>query len=216
MRESYVAWWESIKGCGRTVDWDINLNSSNREQSFNHNRSPDLNSLRKTSILHPYTHKHIKSSKTTPHNNKMSTSTSTFKKLAARAKAHHHSLNEAYDIYYSAGRSTSSPGPRPSVSTTGRSDSTSSTSSNLSKTWKSIKKAAKEHHEGMNDAFATYYGGGRRSMNAPSPRGSVSEEEEAHVGLVEGEKEGLGSMAARKVKEHHRSVNAAYRTYYGA
>ncbi|KAF2447042.1 hypothetical protein P171DRAFT_483103 [Karstenula rhodostoma CBS 690.94] len=100
---------------------------------------------------------------------------------------------------------------RPSAASS-RQNSTSSTSSTLSKTWKKIK----EHHDGMNDAFATYYGGGRRSHEAwnPSPRGSVTFEESEHEPLVE--KKGLAKKMLGRVKEHHRSVNAAYRTYYGS
>lgn len=66
----------------------------------------------------------------------------------------------------------------------------------------------------MNDAFATYYGGGRRSQEPwTGPRQVVDEVERAP--LVE-KKDGLGRKIVNRVKEHHRSVNAAYRTYYGS
>ncbi|KAK7192444.1 hypothetical protein DPSP01_009731 [Paraphaeosphaeria sporulosa] len=101
---------------------------------------------------------------------------------------------------------------RPSAASS-RQNSTSSNSSTLSKTWKKIK----EHHDGMNDAFATYYGGGRRSQeawNTASPRGSVTYVEGTeHEPLVE--KKSLAKKMLGRVKEHHRSVNAAYRAYYG-
>lgn len=105
---------------------------------------------------------------------------------------------------------------RPSASSS-RQNSTSSTDSTLNKTWRKIK----EHHEGLNDAFATYYGGGRRSQEAwttpkytSSRRTSISSQELEHKPLV-GKKEGLGSKLKHMVKEHHRSVNNAYRAYYG-
>ncbi|KAF1978276.1 hypothetical protein BU23DRAFT_450403 [Bimuria novae-zelandiae CBS 107.79] len=124
--------------------------------------------------------------------------------MAAAAKAHHQSVNAAYETYYSAGVS-----PRPSASTS-RQNSTSSTSSNLNKAWKKIK----DHHDGMNDAFSTYYGGGRRSQESwASPRNSIDEAEREP--LVE-KKEGLRKKIVNRVKEHHRSVTAAHRAYYGA
>lgn len=91
-------------------------------------------------------------------------------------------------------------------------NSTFSTSSTLNKTWKKIK----EHHDGMNDAFTAYYGGGRRSTEAwnSSPRGSVTSDEVEHEPLVE--KKGLAKKMMGRIKEHHRSVNAAYRAYYGS
>jgi hypothetical protein len=101
---------------------------------------------------------------------------------------------------------------RPSAASS-RQNSTSSTSSTLSKTWKKIK----DHHDGMNDAFATYYGGGRRSheaWNTTSPRGIITYETDEQKPLVE--KKGLGKKILARVKEHHRSVNVAYRTYYGS
>ena len=86
----------------------------------------------------------------------------------------------------------------------------SSTSSNLSKAWNKIK----EHHEGMNGAFAAYYGGGRR-MQEPwkSQRSSMDEAEQS---LPAKKKDGLGKKMKNIIKEHNRSVNAAYKTYYGA
>ncbi|KAJ4356314.1 uncharacterized protein N0V89_004346 [Didymosphaeria variabile] len=104
---------------------------------------------------------------------------------------------------------------RPSAASS-RQNSIISTSSILGKTWKKVK----QHHEGMNDAFATYYGGGRRSHEAwNTPRGSVctrdsdSSDEVEYKPLVE--KTGFGKKMLVKAKEHHRSVSAAYRTYYG-
>lgn len=92
-----------------------------------------------------------------------------------------------------------------------RQNSTSSTSSTLSKTWQKIK----DHHDGMNDAFATYYGIGRHSHEAwnASPRGIVKYKGANDESQIE--KKGLGKKILRKIKEHHRSVNAAYRAHYG-
>lgn len=119
-------------------------------------------------------------------------------------------MNAAYETYYSGGVSTRSftTSERPSAS---RQNSASSSSSNLSRAWKKVK----EHHDGMNNAFASAYGVGRRlsQEQLASQRNSVDEHEQAP--LVE-KKEGLGKKIKTLVKEHHRSVNAAYRTYYGA
>ncbi|KAL5409918.1 hypothetical protein PMIN04_010847 [Paraphaeosphaeria minitans] len=100
---------------------------------------------------------------------------------------------------------------RPSVASS-RQNSTSSNASTLSKTWMKVK----EHHDSMNDAFATYYGG-RRAQEPwnTSPRSSVTYADELeHEPLVE-KKKSLAKKMLGRVKEHHRSVNAAYRAYYG-
>ena len=139
---------------------------------------------------------HLHHNRTKQHKFSMSSSSSAFKKFTAAAKAHHQSVNAAYDTYYSGGVSPrmSSTSERPSAAAS-RQNSTSSVSSNLHKAWKKIK----EHHDSMNDAYVAYYGGGRPRETWTSPRHSVEEAERAP--LVE-EKEGLGkkmkNMAHRR------------------
>jgi len=69
----------------------------------------------------------------------------------------------------------------------------------------------------MNEAFAAYYGGSARRVQATVPKEAVADE--MKVPLVAGKKEGSTRKVVhelkRKVKEHHQSVNAAYETYYG-
>jgi hypothetical protein len=140
----------------------------------------------------------------------MSTSSSPFKKFTAAVKAHHQSVNAAYATYYSGGTSPRSSSSEPASASSSRQNSMSSTTSSLGKAWNKIK----EHHEGMNGAFAAYYGGSRRPQEPwKSPRSSIDEVEQA---LPAEKKDGLGKKMKNAIKDHHRSVNAAYRTYYGA
>lgn len=151
--------------------------------------------------------------------------------LVAHAKEHHASVNAAYSTYYSPGVST-----RPSLDskTSNTSclssqtdslksmDSAKSTSS-LSKAWKAVKKHAKEHHESVNGAYASYYGAGTSvpmsvhgSVVLKSvPRKSEESERTEESGKSVGSVKKTWQAVKQHAKEHHQSVNAAYGTYYG-
>ncbi|KAH7122320.1 hypothetical protein B0J11DRAFT_335676 [Dendryphion nanum] len=93
-------------------------------------------------------------------------SPSIFSTLAAKAKAHHESVNAAYTTYYGAG---SYPAPSQPTSRRPSAEMTltdSKSPSAASKAWKSLKKHAKEHHESMNAAYGAYYGSGAPSLAA--------------------------------------------------
>jgi len=159
---------------------------------------------------------------------------SLLKTIAAHAKEHHDSVNAAFVATYSPGihNTTNIPSTRPSMDSQ-RTTSTSSSTSTLSKTWSSIKKHAKEHHESVNAAYATYYSGGMvrehsassvrssASTVAGSPRVSLEDKKGGPVVEVEAVEKGDGHVKkmARAIKkravEHHRSVTAAHRAYYG-
>ncbi|KAF2873103.1 hypothetical protein BDV95DRAFT_605669 [Massariosphaeria phaeospora] len=159
----------------------------------------------------------------------MATKQSAWKTLANYAKPHHDSVNAASATSYSPGTS-----PRPSLesrnpSTSTHASSSSSKSHPMSKAWKAVKKHAKEHHESLNTAYGIYYGGGRTppstfSSRAPtavgSPRASFeserTEKEEEVVVRSETNARRAWNAVKQHAKEHHRSVNAAYRTTYGA
>lgn len=138
-----------------------------------------------------------------------------FKTLASKAKAHHESLNAAYATYYGGGVS---PSPSPSRSSSTETSTEPERSSSMSKAWEKVKKAAKEHHEGVNAAYATYYGAGA------SPAPSAAASSRSSLESVRGEQDAKEDSVARKswdsfkktAKEHHKSVNAAYATYYSA
>ena len=102
--------------------------------------------------------------------------------VTERAKAHHESVQGAYEVYYGAG--TRNPIPRQSTSSSRSPAVSSSASSIMSKatsasdkessvslltkspatskpsTWSRIKQHAREHHESVNAAYEVYYGGG--------------------------------------------------------
>jgi hypothetical protein len=93
---------------------------------------------------------------------------STIKKVA---KEHHESLNSAYTVYYGAGSSSSSSpvssaagSPRGSLEATKvlaiEDAGQEKQQRRMSKAWEKVKKAAREHHEGVNAAYDTYYGAG--------------------------------------------------------
>jgi|TARA_R110002003_G_scaffold41_5_gene2860 hypothetical protein len=145
-----------------------------------------------------------------------------FSTIASRAKAHHESLNAAYQATYSPGMS-----PRTSTTTppTSRKASTTSESSqqserNITKAWNAIKK----HHQEMNEAYSVFYAPGvatpassRSSSVAPSRGASfeaerVRHEEEAH--MPRNYQKVWKAIKTRAV-EHHRSVNNASATVYG-
>ncbi|KAF2850931.1 hypothetical protein T440DRAFT_489374 [Plenodomus tracheiphilus IPT5] len=145
--------------------------------------------------------------------------------MAARAKAHHDSLNSAYATYYAPGVSTTT---TPTTSTeTSRSSSiamptsTSSTKkapTNASKAWSAIKK----HHREMNEAYTVFYSPGvsasssRTNSASSSPRQSAEAPRHEVQGEV-AERNGTKVWKALKnrVVEHHKSVNSAYAKTYG-
>lgn len=90
------------------------------------------------------------------------------------------------------------------------------------KAWTALKKHAKEHHESVNAAHSQYYEPVHGQAHVPRQIEKTEwvgvESKEAYK--EEGER---GESTARKAwasvkkhaKEHHKSVNAAYSTYYG-
>jgi hypothetical protein len=82
----------------------------------------------------------------------------------------------------------------------------------MTKAWESVKKAAKDHHEGLNAAYATYYGQG--SSTAPS-RSHSTVSSEAVANDSEAKKAGVWEKVVKKAKVHHQSVNSAYAAVYG-
>jgi hypothetical protein len=159
--------------------------------------------------------------------------------LATKAKEHHESVNAAYATYYSSGSSsngmtssqpTPAATPRPSLDTPHNTSNTSAPPSRspspsspplVAKAWKSLKKAAKDHHDSVNAAYSTYYAPGisspssQASSRLATPRESLDGVREGGV-VVEGvKKESAWTKAKRAAKEHHREMNKAYATYYG-
>jgi len=138
--------------------------------------------------------------------------------MAARAKAHHDSMNAAYQATYSMGTSNTS------TPCTSRKSSTTSASPpsqrNISKAWKALKK----HHQEMNEAYTVFYsqgmatpaGSSRTSSVAHTPKASFEEKRMS----VEEQKPRNIEKAWRAIKsravEHHRSVNNASAAVYGA
>jgi hypothetical protein len=87
-----------------------------------------------------------------------------WKAVKRHAKEHHESVNGAYAAYYGAGSSTvPSVAPVKSLPKesfeTDRTAVSEDTVSSVKKVWQGVKKHAKEHHDSVNAAHATYYGG---------------------------------------------------------
>ncbi|KAL5114085.1 hypothetical protein ACEQ8H_008017 [Pleosporales sp. CAS-2024a] len=145
-----------------------------------------------------------------------------FSTMAARAKAHHDSVNAAYQATYSLGT------PGPSAPAASRKSSTSSvhgsapaaqqSNSNMAKAWKAIKR----HHAQVNEAYAAFYfpGGSafpsRTTSAAATPKTSC-EESRARVEGAEHKPRNLDKVwgaIKKKAVEHHRSVNAAAAAFH--
>lgn len=110
-----------------------------------------------------------------------------------------------------------------------RSGSTSSASSagsndnarRSSSFFKAVGHRIAEHHRDVTNAYEAYYGSFARPVNSASahaPRRSQDSQEPLAVEAAQ-PKQSSTSKAWEKVKqhakEHHASVNAAYRSYYG-
>jgi hypothetical protein len=141
--------------------------------------------------------------------------------IAARAKAHHDSLNAAYSATYSPRVSTSTPISTPpnsrKSSTTSQSSESSQSDRNIRKLWKAIKK----EHRDMNAACSAFYYPGystqssRASSVAASPKMSVEQERSEEEAEPRNYQKAWGAVKNR-VTEHHKSVGAANRAVYGA
>lgn len=146
-----------------------------------------------------------------------------FTTVAARAKAHHDSLNSAYATYYAPGSSNTTP---TSSTETSRSSSIAMPSSqptlkksptNASKAWSAVKK----HHREMNEAYTVFYSPGvstnnsRNNSASSSPRqsGEAPRHEVAAVAPRNATK--VWKALKNRVIEHHKSVNSAYAKTYG-
>jgi hypothetical protein len=83
------------------------------------------------------------------------------KYVGRKLKEHERQQQLAWEAFYGVPKSTVNEYSRPSQSSrkasTESASSTESTSS-VKKAWKSVKGAAKAHHEASNEAFAAYYG----------------------------------------------------------
>ncbi|KAI8934860.1 hypothetical protein NX059_008538 [Plenodomus lindquistii] len=144
-----------------------------------------------------------------------------FSTMAARAKAHHESLNSAYATYYAPGVSTTtSPETSRSSSITMPSSASSSTKkspTNASKAWSAIKK----HHRDMNEAYTVFYSPSVSAASSRNNSASSSPRQSAEVPCFEVEPvkprngEKVWKALKNKVVEHHKGVNAAYAKTYG-
>ena len=78
--------------------------------------------------------------------------------LAERAKAHHESVQGAYEAYYGAGTGISTRPQRISADTMRSASTSAPSTASRPSTWSRIKQHAREHHESVNSAYALYYG----------------------------------------------------------
>ncbi|OAK98437.1 hypothetical protein IQ06DRAFT_295760 [Phaeosphaeriaceae sp. SRC1lsM3a] len=143
-----------------------------------------------------------------------------FSNIAAHAKAHHDSLNAAYQATYSPGMSRSgTPVSSRNASTT--SQESEHSERNITKAWKAIKK----HHQDMNEAYAVFYsqgqssaGSSRATSAAPTPKVSFEAERVKHEEEAQAPRniEKVWKAIKNRAIEHHRSVNNATAALYGA
>lgn len=138
--------------------------------------------------------------------------------MAARAKAHHESLNAAYQATYSPGLSAAST-PATSRKSSTTSQDTENADRNITKAWKAIKK----HHQEMNEAYTVFYsqgmstpGSSRSSSVTPTPKASFEAEREHSQAQAPRNYEKVWKAIKNKAVEHHRSVNNASAAVYGA
>jgi hypothetical protein len=139
-----------------------------------------------------------------------------FTTVAARAKAHHESLNAAYQATYAPGLSAASTPATSRKSSTVSNDSQSDR--NITKAWKALKK----HHQEMNQAYSVFYGSPASSRNnsatnsaATSPKASFEAQRAQNEELAPRNIEKVWKAIKNKAVEHHRSVNAASAAFYG-
>jgi hypothetical protein len=145
--------------------------------------------------------------------------------FAAHAKAHHEGMNQAYSAYYGSFNSTPTGSTSASLETSRNNSVVAGMveapkgKTNANKLWTAIK----NHHEEMNAAYSAFYSPG--ASRATSPRGSTastprqSTEEPRSEQAAPKQPTNLSKhwkQLKTKVVEHHRSVNAAYRSAYGA
>ncbi|KAF3025059.1 hypothetical protein G7054_g10505 [Neopestalotiopsis clavispora] len=93
----------------------------------------------------------------------------------------------------------------------------------FTKAWTAVKRHAKEHHQSVNAAYASYYGttgaplpiSNTNSPAAKSPAASVTAAPASVSETPRSSVDKAWSKVKKHVKEHHRSVNAAHAAYYG-
>ncbi|CAO2651255.1 Nn.00g095520.m01.CDS01 [Neocucurbitaria sp. VM-36] len=136
--------------------------------------------------------------------------------VAAHAKAHHESLNAAYETYYSP-RSSTSPSTEVSRANSVAMPAEKKNPTNAAKAWNALKK----HHQDMNEAYQVYYSPGvsanssRANSAAASPRGSLEHERHEEEANAPRNYQKVWKALKNRAVEHHRSVTAAYEYTYG-
>jgi plasmid stability protein len=134
-----------------------------------------------------------------------------FSTMAARAKAHHESMNAAFEATYSPRVSTSSNTPPNSRKASVSSEAPQS-DRNITKAWKAIKK----NHADMNEAYETFYSQARYTPGT-SRSGSFEEARVAHEEAAQEPRNYQKAWKALKGRavEHHKSVNSAFAAAHG-